>query len=234
MSRKIDRALRGPSVLEVVLGAVLSLVIGVLLGAALLIFRPVVVVKELPKAEARDPSAVYFVEGSRENSRAREAAAKRKAFAEGQSISVIEDELNSQAGAATAFVPPANPAAAKKAADEAAASGQTIATGTPNFRIREGKFQIGVPVTVNVSYVGLSEKVVVQTRGGFEKQNDAFVYQPETFYVGCLPVQRIPMLAKYAREQFLNSQSIPDEIRASWMKLASVSVEGNVLNLKMP
>ena len=234
MSRKIDRALRGPSLVEVVLGAVLSLIIGVLLGAALLIFRPVVVVKELPKAEARDPNAIYFVEGSRENSRAREAAAKRKAFAEGQSVSVIEDELNSQAGAATAFVPPANPAAAKKAAEEAVASGQTIATGTPNFRIREGKFQVGVPVTVSVSYLDFTQKVVVQARGGFEKQGDAFVYQPETFYVGCLPVQRIPILSKYVREQFLDAQPIPDEIKASWMKLAGVSVEGNVLNLKMP
>jgi hypothetical protein len=234
MSRKIDRALRGPSLVEVVLGAVFSLVIGVVLGAALLIFRPVTVVKELPKAEARDPNAIYFVEGSRENSRAREAAAKRKAFAEGQSISVIEDELNAQAGPATAFAPPANPAAAKKAADEAAASDQTIVIGTPNFRIREGKFQIGVPVTLNVSYIGFTEKVVVQTRGGFEKQGDAFVYQPDTFYVGCLPVQRIPILSRYARDQFLNSQPIPDEIKASWMKLASVSVEGNVLNLKMP
>jgi hypothetical protein len=232
MSRKIDRALHGPSMVEVVLGAVLSLIIGVLLGAALLIFRPVTVVRELPKEEARDPNAIYFVEGSRESSRARDAAAKRKAFVEGQSVSVIEDELNSLAGPATAFASTAATTAPAKPAADAAAADQTVATGTPNFRIREGKLQVGVPVTVNL--LGLSEKVIVQTRGGFEKQGDAFVYQPETFHVGCLPVQRIPILANYAREQFLNAQSIPDDIKAAWMKLASVTVDGNVLNLKMP
>ena len=144
---------------------------------------------------------------------------------------MIEDELNSLAGPATSFAAAAATTTPAKPAADAAAE-QTVATGTPNFRIREGKLQVGVPVTLNL--LGLSEKVVVQTRGGFEKQGDAFVYQPETFYVGCLPVQRIPMLANYAREQFLNAQTIPDDIKAAWLKLASVTVDGNILNLKMP
>ena len=76
--------------------------------------------------------------------------------------------------------------------------------------------------------------MVVQTRGGFEKQGDVFVYEPDTFYVGSLPLQRIPILANYARAHFLNAQTIPDDIKASWAKLASVSVDGNILNLKMP
>ena len=231
MSRKIDRALHGPSLVEVVLGAVLSLIIGVVLGILLLVFRPVIVVREMPKDDVRDPEAIYFVEGSRDGSRGRDAASKRKAFAAGQSVSVIEDELNMLAGPATPFGGPA--AATAPAADpKATASEGMIATGTPNFRIREGALQIGVPVTFNV--LGLNEKVVVQTRGGFEKQGDGFVYQPEIFYVGSLPVQRIPMLANYARDRFLNAQAVPDDIKASWMKLAGVSIDGNILNLKMP
>lgn len=232
MSRKIDRALHGPSLVEVVLGAALSFIIGVVLGAALLILRPVIVVREMPKEEMRNPDALYFVEGSRESSRARDAATKRKAFAEGQSVSVIEDELNSLAGPATAFGAPAANTAAGQRPAEAPASDQTVATGTPNFRIRDGKLQVGVPVTL--SLLGLSEKVVVQTHGGFEKQGDVFVYEPETFYVGSLPLQRIPILANYARDKFLNAQTIPDDIKASWAKLASVSVDGKILNLKMP
>ena len=53
MSRKTDRAKHGPGWIEVIFGALLSLVLGVLVGALLLAFRPVVVVKEMPKEEAR-------------------------------------------------------------------------------------------------------------------------------------------------------------------------------------
>lgn len=231
MSRKIDRALHGPSWLEVILGAVLSLVLGVLLGAGLLIFRPVVVVREMPKEEARDPKAVYFVEGSRDSSRGRDAGAKRKAFAEGRSVTVIEDELNALAGPAATFATPKAGAPVPAKPADAAEQGMLV-TGTPNFRIREGALQVGVPVTIDV--LGFSEKVIVQTRGGFKKQGDVFVYQPGVFYIGSLPVQRLPIVPKYARDTFLNSQAIPDDIKGSWPKLANVSIDGNVLSLVMP
>jgi hypothetical protein len=80
----------------------------------------------------------------------------------------------------------------------------------------------------------MSEKVVVQTRGGFAKQGDIFVYEPRDFYIGSLPITRLPMVSKYAREKFLNSQAIPDDIKTAWAKLVHVSVEGNVLKLTMP
>ena len=243
MSRKIDRALRGPSIVEVVLGALLSLILGVVIGAAVLIFRPVVVVKQMPKEDARDAGALYFVEGSRDSSRGREAVAKRKAFVEGQTVTVTEDELNAIAGPAANFgagatpgAPPAPKAPEKKASDKAgapeAAGEEMIATGTPNFRLRDNLMQVGIPVTVNL--LGMSEKIVVQTRGGFAKQGDKFVYEPSEFYVGCLPVTRLPMVSDYAREKFLAGQTIPEDIKAAWSKLSNVSVEGNVLKLTMP
>ena len=242
MSKKIDRALHGPSWIEVILGAVLSLVLGVVLGITLLVFRPVLVVKELPKEDARDPKAIYFVEGTRDSSRAREAAAKRKAFANGQSVTVNEDELNTLAGPAAAFgAPPAPKPGEKAKAPEKAgapaapatpASEDFIATGTPNFRLHDNAMQVGVPVTFNL--LGMSQKVVVHTRGGFAKEGDVFVYRPDVFYVGSLPLDRLPYLAGYARHHFLNAQAIPDDVKASWAKLANVTVEGKLLKLTMP
>jgi hypothetical protein len=228
MSRKINRALHGPSWVEVILGALLSFVLGVLLGAALLIFRPVVVVKELPKGDKLDPKAVYFVEGSRDSTKGREAAAKRKMFAEGRSVTVVEDELNALTGPAATFAPPAGKAAEKPAAP---AGDDMLATGTPNFRVRDGALQIGVPVTLNL--LGITEKVIVQTRGGFQKR-DGFVYEPDVFYVGCLPLQRLRYVVKYARERFLNPQAVPEDIKAAWPKLANVAIQGNTLTLTMP
>ena len=232
MSRKTDRAKHGPGWVEVIFGAILSLILGAVLGALLLAFRPVVVVKEMPKPEARDASAVYFVEGSRDTAKGRDAAAKRKAFAEGRTVTVIEDELNALAGPAATFATKAGEKAKAPEKAPGATEDQTVATGTPNFRVREGALQVGVPVTLNL--LGMSQRVVVQTRGGFVKRGDVFVYEPDVFYVGSLPVQRIPILAKLAREHFLDSQQIPEDIKAAWPKLTSASIEGNVLHLTMP
>src|SRR5436190_13777499 len=94
-TKKIQRAAHGPSWAEVILGAVLSLVLGVALGLVLLVLRPTKTVRELPKEADRDANLVYYVEGSKDTTKARQALAKRKAFAAGQSVSVIEDEINS-------------------------------------------------------------------------------------------------------------------------------------------
>lgn len=242
MSKKIDRAQHGPSLTEVFLGVVLSLVLGVALGAALLVARPVVVAKETPKDP--DPKAIYFIEGSRNTTKARQALAKRKAFVEGQSVTVTEDEINALAAPAPAAAPGAKAAEkkvdpkaktdpkAKEAAPPPASSDGMIAVGQPNFRVREGKVQIGVPVTINV--LGLGEKVIAQARGGIVKKGDLFVFEAETLYLGSCPVQRLPFLAGYVREKFIASQAIPEDIKTSWAKLANVTIEGNAVKLTMP
>jgi hypothetical protein len=236
MSKKVDRALHGPSWLEVIFGAVLSIVLGVVLGAVLLSLRPVTKVKELPKEADRDPKTLYYIEGSKDVTKGRQAAAKRKAFAEGQSVTVTEDELN--ALAATVVPPVAKPAEKPKApspADKnapAPASEKMVATSTANFRINDGRLQIGVPVTLNV--LGLDRTVTVHTRGTFAKSGDVFVFEPETFYVGSCPLQRFPFLVNYVRDKIVAAQEIPEDIKTAWAKLAAVSIEGNTLKLTMP
>jgi hypothetical protein len=249
MSKKIDRAKHGPSWAEVILGAVLSLVLGVVIGAVLLILRPVEVAKEKPKEP--NPKVVYYLEGARDSNKAKQALAKRKAFVEGQSVTVTEDEINSlitPTGAA-----PGAPATAEKGKDAKAkdpkakapeksdkaapaaapaSSGEAFAPGAPNFRLADGVMQVGVPVMVNA--LGLGQKVIVQARGGFVKQGDLFVYEPTDMYLGSCPVQRLPFLATYVRDKFIATQPIPEDIKASWSKLTNVAIEGNALKLTMP
>lgn len=229
MSKKIDRAVHGPGWGEVILGAVLSLVLGAVLGAALLIARPVATVRELPKEEDRTRGTVYYVEGSRETAKARQATAKQKALLAGQSVNVTEDEINAIVAAATT-PPPAPAAKAGEKKEEPAETGM-LSPGTPNFRIRDGVVQIGVPVTINA--LGLGEKVIVQARGGFVKRDDMFVFEPQELYVGSCPVQRVPLLSGFVRNQVLANQKIPDEMIEAWKKLSDVSVEGNTLKLTM-
>lgn len=227
MSRKIDRALYGPSWVEVILGAALSFLLGIVIGAAVLVFKPITVVRQMPKEEAIDPKAVYYIEGTRETAKARNAAAKRQAFTAGQSVTVTEDEINS-------LIPqsPAAPPAGESAPAASTDSNDTFATGTPNIRLRDGTMQVGMPVTLNL--LGLSKKFTVHAVGGFVDQGDVFVFEPETFYFGSLPLQRLPIVSGLARDKFLDPERVPEDIRAAWPKLADVSVEGNALNLTMP
>ncbi len=232
MSKKIDRSPHEPGWSEIILGAALSAVLGGVLGALALVFKPVAVVKELPKEPVA--STTYFIEGSRDTNKAKQAAAKRKAFAQGSPgvFSITEDDLNTLAGPATpAAAPAAKPKPGEKAAP-AAPPGETLVAGTPNFRIRDGLVQIGFPVTVNV--LGLDAKVIVQARGKFSKNGQVFAYEPETLLVGSCPVQRLPYASTYVTKKFLASQLIAEDIAAAWPKVVAVAVEGSTLKLTMP
>lgn len=226
MSNKVDRALHGPGWGEVILGALLSLLLGGVLAAASLVAKPVAQVKELPKEEERKADVVYYVEGTRDSSKSRQALAKRKAFVEGQSVTVNEDEIN-------ALVPAARAAASTPAAkkdDKAGADGpEMFAVGTANFRIRDGVIQIGAPVTLNA--MGFSHRLIVQGRGGLEKRGDIFAFDPDEIYIGSCPVHRLPLIGGYVERKFLEAQTIPEDVATAWKNLADATVEGSEVKL---
>jgi hypothetical protein len=228
MSKKVER--HSPSWAEVILGAFLSLVLGVALGAVLLILRPAVSAKDEPKERVRD--TVYFIEGAKDVSKAKQALAKRKAFVEGQSVTVTEDEINALLSPPAPAAPPAKGAEKGKEGDAAKPAGDSgyFTAGTPNVRIREGVLQVGVPVTVDL----LGEKIIAQARGAFVKQGDVFVFEPTEMYLGSCPVQRVPFLSSFVRGKFLDAQPIPEDIKSAWPKLAAVTIEGNAVKLTMP
>jgi hypothetical protein len=230
MSKKIDRATHGPSWTEVILGAALSLILGVVLSAVLLISRPVEQVQELPKPEDRVRGVVYYIEGVQGNARA--AIAKRAEFVRGQSVTATESEINALIATGAPAPAPATKGGAAPAAPAPATSDASLAPGTPNVRIREGIMQVGVPVNVNV--LGITRKVVAQARGQFVKEGDMYVFRPDEAYLGSLPVQRLPFLSGLVQGKAFSQYSIPDDIMAAWRKLANVTIEGNALKLTAP
>ena len=250
MSTKINRATYGPSWTEVILGALISLLLGVVLGAGLLVLRPAIVAKSTPKEGERVRGAVYYIEGSRDSAKAKEAQQKLKAFAGGQSVTVVEDELNALANAKAGgpAAPGAGgekgkttdkgkaPAKGKEVAKAAppAVAGEMFAIGAPNFRIHEGALQVAVPVTVTVNVLDLGLKFIAQARGGITKKGSAFAFDATELYLGSCPVQRLPFLAGYVSEYLFAVQSLPDDVRGSWAKLAGVTIEGSKLKLTMP
>lgn len=253
MIRRFDISVYEPSWFEVIFGAILSVVLGVALGAVLLAARPVVAVKELPKAEERDARAVYFIEGGKDTAKAKEVPGKRKAFAEGQSISLVEDHLNSlvPANSPVKFPVPApkvapnpnkgpeqpkakapeKPKVADKSGKDAAASAETLVAGSANFRIADNLLQVAVPLEVNA--LGMSFTVVAQARGGFTKKDAGFVFDPSEMTLGSLPLHRLPYVAEWARGK-IPPAPVPDDLRSSWDKLAAVTIDGKTLKLTVP
>jgi hypothetical protein len=231
MSNKTGRAMQGPSWIEVILGAVLSLGLGAVLGLALLVLRPATAVKEAPKEPQKN--VVYYIEGSKDASKARQALEKRKAFVAGQSVSVGEEEIN------TLIAPVAPPAGqpgkgkdGKEAKDAKAAppADGTFAVGTPNVRIRDGRVQVGVPVTVSL----IDLQLLAVARGGLANEGGTFVFQPDELYLGSLPLHRLPVLPGLVRGLMAESYPIPEDIRTAWGKLKEATVAGNAVKLTMP
>jgi hypothetical protein len=228
MSLKFDRSRYGPGWLEVFLGTLLSAVLGVVLAAAYFVFKPVATVRELPKEPL--PGVVYYIEGSRDDSRARRLPAKEKFFLKGGSVVVNEDELN------TAANPLADLSQAAKAASANAPAATTplLASAAPNFRIHDGSMQITVPVRLRMEVASLDLTIYVQATGHFVRRVDTFVFVPSTMYVGSCPIERMPAVMSLLEDKLLRAQPIPADIMAAWSRLADVMIDGSNLRLTMP
>lgn len=247
-SKKVDRALYGPSWTEVIIGAALSFVIGMILAAAVLVLRPVQTVRELPKEPGRD--VVYYIEGSKDSTRGRQWLRKREMLDQGTSVTLSEDELNAAfyttppadkakppapaekgTPAAKAKAPAPPPPAAPPAPPAAAASEGLLVPGAPNFRMHDNLLQVGVPCTLNV--YGFKLSVIVIATGGFAKNDDGIAFVPETFYVGSLPVSRLPMVEGLVTKKILTAQPPPEDLVAAWKKLSDAAIDGKTLKLTM-
>jgi hypothetical protein len=201
--KKIDKVLYGPSITEVALGAVLGLIAGVLVACVYLVFKPALLVKEMPKEPVR--GAIYFIPGSESNAKNRNWSAKQKQFIAGTSITVVEDELN--AWAASAFAAPA-PKAGAKPEDAKPGLDGIFNPGTPNFKITASNIQISLKCVLN--WFGLTKEVTVLTT-----------------------LHLLPSLAGPMASTLIDKKKAPDGIASAWAKLSDVTVEGGSLKLTM-
>lgn len=228
MARKIEKALYGPSIVEVIFGAILGLLAGVLAACVYLVFKPVPTVHELPKDRPR--GMVYYLPGSESKARGAAWQTKQKQFLSGASVQLVEDELNSWLTSAIKL--DAAPAAAKggtAAPADASASNQVFIPSKPNFKIANDKLQIGLNCTLN--WYGMATDVTLQSTGTFTKDGDHFVYTPDTLYLGSCPVHFLPGASPLLMSHLLSKGKVPDEFRDAWYKLNDVVVNGTSLKL---
>ncbi|MEJ1974631.1 MAG: hypothetical protein WDM96_19975 [Lacunisphaera sp.] len=253
-NKKIEKALYGPSTTEVALGAILGLVAGLLVACVYLVFKPVQLVKEMPKEPVR--GAVYFIPGSDNPTKGKSFAAKQKALAGGSSVELNEDELNAWASATFRrgsgrghAGPGARQAAGAQAGGKTQRTGEArrggegsqgsnqpaydgiFNPGTPNFKIKDGTLQIGFKCVLN--WYGLLQEVTVLTTGTLSRSGDDVVYSPRTIFLGSCPVHLIPGAAGPLMSHLIGKKKAPDEINSAWAKVKSATIEGSTLKLSI-
>lgn len=215
-SRKsIERELRGPSLVEVTLGAVLSVALGAVLAAVWLVLQPVELVKSMPKEP--DPDRVYYVAGNARSSLGKQWLRKRQMLNETGTVEIrlSEDELNTWMASA-------------ESQPDAEATGMLVLKPL-NFRVNAGIFQIGVPLDLNVA--GFQRSIVCQAQGRFERRGDRFSYVPDRLMIGTLNARRLPVVGDLIYGRLMAAHPIPEDLAQAWSGLNQVTVEDDVLVL---
>ncbi len=226
--KKIEKALYGPSAIEVALGAILGFALGVAVACVYLTFKPVKTVAEPPKEPVT--GMVYYQAGTMDSSRSRQWSAKQKRFLAGGGVTVNEDELN--AWAAAEFKKPAAAPGAGKGDAPAAPAGQFLSAQPPNFRIVDGVMQVGY--TCRLAYFGLGASVQVQARGKFGKSGNIFEFDADEFYIGSCPLHKLIGLGLPVISKLSSLHTGSEEMKAAWSRLSEVTLEGRTLKLTMP
>jgi hypothetical protein len=227
---KKNKAVKGPTWFEIGFAAFLSAVLGVVLGAAYLVSKPVTKADAVPKDAPA--GRLFYIEGKRDVNKTTSALEKRKRFASGESVSLTEGEIN------VLFQPTGKSAdepkkpAAKGAPPPPPPEVKMLDIGSVNTRISDGEVQFGDSVTYNV--YGFTGVIFVHTRGSFARRGAQFVFVPAVTYVGGCPVDRIPFAREWVFRNLLFTAPFPDDVSAAWQKLVGVSVSGSSLELNMP
>jgi len=235
--KKLEKALYGPSLTEVALGAVLGLICGVLVAGIYLVFKPVQQVKALPKEPSR--AVVYYIPGSESSAKSRGWQAKERLLITGKSITVVEDELNAWGASTVASAPKPKPAAKPKAGEKPKedegkppAPDGFVIPGPPNFKVVDDKVQVGMKCTLN--WYGLTYDTTVVATGTFVQSGDVFAFKSDTFYLGSCPLHLIPAVSGPLVSALASKLKISDELRIALTKLSAVSIEKGAVTLSMP
>jgi hypothetical protein len=216
--KRIDRALNGPGVFEVTLGALMGIGLGVALAALYLMLKPVEILTKPPETVAA--SDVYFVKGEVNSTKSRQWSRKQQLLAAGGTTDVVfnEEELNAWIASATA-----------KAPSDAT---KLVTPEWVNFRIRDGVMQIGIGGRFQA--LEMTHPFVIQTRGKFTPGANGFEFTADELYIGSLPTHRVPGLPQWIIQRAFAAQKLPEDLTTMWRNFKLVAVEDSALHIIVP
>ncbi len=213
---------KGPKPYEVIIGAFLSVILGLLLAAVYLIAQPVEEVDELPPEAQQDRRTVYFVEGRTGSALDFDWRPKVTAFETGVSgsIELVEEELNQWA--AIAF---------PDLEDMDSEGMVAIIPRSINFRVEDDRLHIAS--SLEVSIFGFGGEYLAQTRGNLVQRDGRHVFAPESLALGGF---RVPHdgLIKLLVERVFSAIETPEELSESWSRMTRAEVQGDRLIVELP
>jgi hypothetical protein len=214
--KKIERELYGPSLFEVTLGALLSILLGGILATGYLIAQPVDTVRSLPREP--DPDKVYYVKGSASTSLGGQWMRKKQMLTEegALQLEINEDELNS-------WFTSSQPKA------DAEETPGIISADDANFRIHEDALQVGL--SCDISVPGFAKSVILQAKGGFSNDGDRFNFEPTEVMFGQLAAHKLPLIGNLIVNRICSAQEIPHDMEDAWDSLEEVQVQGDKILL---
>jgi len=213
---------KGPKPVEIAVGGVLSVLLGIMGGALFLALQAPVEVKELPPENERDLAGVYFIRGKSGAQEHQTWSIKKEAVNSSRSgeFEVVEQELN--LWAVNDF----------RQTGGGGGGMLHIKPNTPNFRIADSRLQVALPLEWNV--FGARRKIESQAAGTFRQRNGVFTFVPERVYIGACPVPKIFGLSDYFVNKVVAAFDIAPELSDGWAQIQDVSLDGEKLRIVIP
>ncbi len=213
---------KGPKPYEVIIGALLSIILGVLLAMVYLVVQPVEEVDELPAEALRDRRTVYFVEGQTGSAADFNWRPKVTSFEAGAAgtIELVEQELNQWVGSAFPNLE-----------DTEAEGLLTLVPRSVNFRIQDGALQIASDMEVNV--FGVGREVLAQIRGSIVQRDGRYVFEADSMAIGGFRMQHDAVMDLILKRLFAAFDP-SEEVTESWSRLARAEVRDDALILELP
>ena len=213
-----------PSLIGIILTAVLGSLLGLLLAGINTAFLPIKTVKELPAPEERVKKMVYYVAGDEKGGTTWKVKSRAYLQQSAGTLILTEGELNTWSR--NTFKPdPSNK-------DDGGLLGFKMKIAAPNFRISDGELQISAKMDISV--MGKSGSIICQSTGSFYNMGGSYAYHADSGFLGSCPIPTIADLPNrivmLLGRGFLESEA-SDELRGPWSQLNDVLVEGNRIKL---
>ncbi|TVR46970.1 MAG: hypothetical protein EA425_16520 [Puniceicoccaceae bacterium] len=215
------------SLANVIVGAVLSLLLGVVGAVLFLVMVPVV--EGTPPAEdeidrSREDYLRYYQPGTRSGQRGANWMLKKQALIDGRSGALLFYEEDLNLWAANAYE--------QQLDGNGTVLGVLSVPGTPVFRVAEDHLAVGLPVKLQL--LGLERDIIVQAKGGFATRDGRLVFRPHEVLVGSWPVPAALGLRQRIYRNFAGAFPPPEDVREAWPQVEAIGFEDQALRVVIP
>lgn len=222
MAKKVPDQPQG-SMIGVIIGALLSISVGILLAVVNQASIPVSEVREMPDEDEINPALVYYVKGDESDGTRWEPKRDRLANGTSGEYRFNTGELNRWAR--SQLKPPTS---------EDLDSFVTIIPSPPNFLIAGESIQVSTYLEFPQV---LQRRVVVQSEGSFTNTADGPRYQSDRMFIGSCPIPSIgPIhraLLTFFGGYYLESEEYTEMV-GPWAQVSNVAIENGQLVLNVP